>query len=112
MGRKYNDVGTGYAYERELERAGYVKDWTFLDNRDAPNDFVFPSGKINGWIMRKAIAEWAMKHDYEKGYFLIVRGSGYWKDLHGFPYELWIRKGRYSNTYKNSEERFGRVLSH
>ncbi len=81
--------------EQNLMRQGYEHVLTFGDN---PNNCEegFEKHKPNnldGWQWRRAIKLWLKEHPkwIEKKEYKIVRGIGYWRDLHNIVYEVWMR---------------------
>ncbi len=104
----YKDCGESYAYQRPLENRGYyLQDifWPFgspgceghhngILDFDEEYQPLFIKTKRTTWDFRRLLKKFLESHkdDYYKGKDTeMVKAVGYWKDLHPFVYEVWVR---------------------
>ncbi len=87
-----------HKYERELRLKGYELILVFSDNPHT-SDKGFEKYRPNsfkGWDWRRAIELFLKNHPLfvENKNFKIIKGVGYWRDLHNIVYEVWTRSNK------------------
>ena len=80
--------------EMRLRREGYEREWALTYNGGSPPD-IGVDGRENGWVVRRAIKAWCVKHDITD--YRIRPNRGWARDLRGDRvYELWLPKSKSS----------------
>jgi len=96
----YKDVGEEYSYQRKMRDSGFKRiEWlTFEPGRHNPGNFDEKYHPKNNNLLdwRRAIKKFIEKEtDIPKKYseYKIMKAVGYWKDLHLFVYEIFVKEG-------------------